>query len=63
MTSVSETELRAEIVRTCLRMVELGINQGTSGNVSARSGEILPQVDTSMSARKDAMPLKGCDSG
>ncbi len=39
MTSVSETELRAEIVRTCLRMVELGINQGTSGNVSARSGE------------------------
>jgi L-fuculose-phosphate aldolase len=36
---VSELVLRAEIVHTCLRMVELGINQGTSGNVSVRAGE------------------------
>lgn len=36
---VSEDGLRAEIVRTCLRMIELGINQGTSGNVSVRFGE------------------------
>ena len=35
---VAELPLREEIVRTCLRMVELGINQGTSGNVSARLG-------------------------
>jgi len=31
--------LREEIVRTSLRMVELGINQGTSGNVSVRHGD------------------------
>jgi len=36
---VRELLLREEIVRTCLRMVELGINQGTSGNVSVRSGD------------------------
>jgi L-fuculose-phosphate aldolase len=36
---VSELVLREEMVRTCLRMIELGINQGTSGNVSARTGE------------------------
>ena len=30
-------ELRNEIVRTALRMNELGINQGKAGNVSARS--------------------------
>ena len=31
-----ERELRGEIVRTCLRMIELGINGGTAGNVSVR---------------------------
>ncbi len=31
-----ERGLREEIVRTCLRMIELGINQGTAGNVSVR---------------------------
>jgi L-fuculose-phosphate aldolase len=36
---VAERDLRENIVRTCLRMVELGINQGTSGNVSARIGD------------------------
>jgi L-fuculose-phosphate aldolase len=35
----AETALRTEIVRTCLRMIELGINQGTSGNVSVRIGD------------------------
>ena len=35
----SESDVRDEIVRTCLRMTELGINQGTSGNISVRSGE------------------------
>jgi L-fuculose-phosphate aldolase len=34
--SAAERTLRAEIVRTAQRMNELGINQGTSGNVSAR---------------------------
>jgi L-fuculose-phosphate aldolase len=34
-----ELMLREEIVRTCLRLVQLGINQGTSGNVSVRSGD------------------------
>ncbi len=31
-----ELVLREEIIATCLRMGEIGINQGTSGNVSAR---------------------------
>jgi L-fuculose-phosphate aldolase len=31
--------LREQIIATCRRMVELGINQGTSGNVSVRSGD------------------------
>jgi L-fuculose-phosphate aldolase len=40
MTSPGRTELevREEIIRVCLRMVELGINQGTAGNVSVRDG-------------------------
>jgi len=32
----AERALRGEIIRTCLAMEEKGINQGTSGNVSAR---------------------------
>lgn len=36
---LSELMLREEIVRTCLRMIELGVNQGTSGNVSVRNGD------------------------
>jgi L-fuculose-phosphate aldolase len=31
-----EQHVRKEIIRTCLRMNEIGINQGTSGNVSCR---------------------------
>jgi len=38
---ISEIVLREEIVRACLRMVELGINQGTSGNVSVRIGDLF----------------------
>jgi L-fuculose-phosphate aldolase len=33
-----EIEVRREIISVCLRMTELGINQGTSGNVSVRRG-------------------------
>lgn len=36
-----EQGLRQEIIDTCLAMNALGINQGTSGNVSARLGERL----------------------
>ena len=32
----AEIELREEIIRTGIRMNELGINQGTSGNISVR---------------------------
>jgi L-fuculose-phosphate aldolase len=35
----AHAELRAAIVQTCLRLVELGVNQGTSGNVSVRAGQ------------------------
>ena len=35
-TSLTEDALRADIVHTMREMVRLGINQGTSGNVSAR---------------------------
>jgi L-fuculose-phosphate aldolase len=37
----AETGLRREIVETCRAMNALGINQGTSGNVSARCGDAL----------------------
>ncbi len=36
MTKLQHLALRQEIIATCLKMTELGINHGTSGNVSAR---------------------------
>jgi len=39
--SGAETALRRQIVETCVAMNAAGINQGTSGNVSARCGERL----------------------
>ncbi len=33
---MSELDIREEIIATCLKMEELGINQGTSGNISHR---------------------------
>jgi len=33
---MSELSIRKEIIATCLKMEELGINQGTSGNISHR---------------------------
>lgn len=35
----SSAALRAEIIATCRRMNDSGVNQGTSGNVSVRTGE------------------------
>lgn len=34
----AERALRQEVIDTCLKMNEMGINQGTSGNVSVRCG-------------------------
>ena len=34
----AETALRQEVIDTCLRMNEMGLNQGTAGNVSVRCG-------------------------
>jgi len=39
MSAVKESALRRGIVETALEMERLGINQGTSGNVSARLGD------------------------
>ncbi len=36
---MSELDIRKEIIETCLKMEELGINQGTSGNISHRFGD------------------------
>ncbi|MEO3430484.1 class II aldolase/adducin family protein [Pelagibius sp. CAU 1746] len=36
-----EQNLRQEIIQTCLAMNHQGINQGTSGNVSARHGKTM----------------------
>jgi L-fuculose-phosphate aldolase len=33
------SDLRREVIKTCLKMNAEGINQGTSGNVSVRAGE------------------------
>lgn len=38
LTDLPELDIRREMIRVCLRMVELGINQGTAGNVSVRRG-------------------------
>jgi L-fuculose-phosphate aldolase len=39
MSKLPHRSLRKKVIATCLAMNELGINQGTSGNVSVRSGE------------------------
>lgn len=39
MAKLKYLDLRKEIIATCLKMNEEGINQGTSGNVSARTDE------------------------
>jgi L-fuculose-phosphate aldolase len=39
MSKLKYKALRKEVIKTCLRMNEEGINQGTSGNVSARTDE------------------------
>ena len=33
---MTELAIRKEIIKTCLKMEEIGINQGTSGNISYR---------------------------
>jgi L-fuculose-phosphate aldolase len=40
--------LRQEMVATCRRMNELGINQGTSGNLSVREGDHILITPTSL---------------
>ena len=44
---MDEAPLRAELIATAQKMNALGINQGTSGNVSARMGEIMLITPTS----------------
>ena len=39
MAKLKYLDLRREVIETCLAMNEEGINQGTSGNVSVRTGE------------------------
>ena len=38
---MTENEVRRAIVAACRQMNALGINQGTSGNISARRGETM----------------------
>ncbi len=60
-----EFELRQGIVKSCRSMNALGINQGTSGNISARFGDVMlitpSGVPYEEMAPKDiaAMPLDG----
>lgn len=39
MTTMNEKKLRAALLQTSHRMVELGLNRGTAGNASVRCGE------------------------
>ena len=63
--AADEAALRREIVDAARRMNALGINQGTSGNISARCGErmlITPSATPYEEMRPDdvaAMPLEG----
>lgn len=60
-----ELKLRKEIVETCLWMNASGINQGTSGNVSARSDEAMLITPTGLPYDEmkpqdiASMPLEG----
>jgi L-fuculose-phosphate aldolase len=48
MTQRSDHDLRRELVETCRRMNSSGINQGTAGNLSVRSGAGLLITPTSL---------------
>lgn len=48
MTDQSEIEIRKSIISYCLLMNKLGINQGTSGNISVRYGDGLLITPTSI---------------
>jgi L-fuculose-phosphate aldolase len=48
MAKVKHRKLRQEIIDACLRMTELGINQGTAGNISARIEEGIIITPTGM---------------
>lgn len=60
-----ELEIRRGIIKACQAMNGLGINQGTSGNISARYGDVMLITPTGVSyddlTPKDiaAMPIKG----
>ncbi|MGA2495662.1 MAG: class II aldolase/adducin family protein [Roseiarcus sp.] len=45
---MDEMSLRHEMIATCRRMNELGINQGTSGNLSVRHGDYILITPTSL---------------
>ncbi|MDR5740590.1 MULTISPECIES: class II aldolase/adducin family protein [unclassified Caballeronia] len=67
MSAVNEAELRQGIVETALEMERLGINQGTSGNVSARFRDGLLITPSGVPARELSaasivyLPLDVCD--
>ncbi|BAN27114.1 class II aldolase/adducin family protein [Caballeronia insecticola] len=52
MNATDEDALRRAIVGTALEMERLGINQGTSGNVSARHGECFLITPSGVPARE-----------
>ncbi len=65
MSDSTEHALRQEIVAACRRMNETGLNQGTSGNISARMGDrmlITPSAtpyDKATPEMVASMPLEG----
>ncbi len=62
---MSELNVRKEIIEYCLEMNALGINQGTSGNISAKYGDrmlISPSATPYSKCKPDmiaSMPLDG----
>ena len=48
MTDQDDSTLRAEMVETCRRMNSSGLNQGTAGNLSVRSGDGFLITPTSL---------------
>ncbi len=66
------TEIRQAIIDTCLRMNAEGINQGSSGNVSVRAGDVMlitpsavpyevmtPEMIVALPLERDVMPTLG----
>ena len=58
MSITNDREKRQSIIDVCLRMNQLGINQGTSGNISLRHGDGMLITPTSVRSEEHTSELQ-----